>query len=92
MSIVRAFLNDLCNCASLRLAIVGDGDGNVEVPARPNFVYARLEDANGAVIEARATLLRNDGSALQEGDVVYVGLENPAAPNAWRAVFWVREE
>ena len=74
-------LRGLVDRASMRLAVVGDGAGNVAVAARPNFVYAQLGGAGGAVIEVRANF------GLNEGDAVYVMLENPATPRTWRAVF-----
>lgn len=86
-----SFLRALNDSASMRLAVVGDGAGNVDVPGRANFIYARLGGADGEVIEARATIRGENGGALVEGDAVYVMLENPAAPGAWRVVFWLRQ-
>lgn len=85
---METFLRRLLDRASMRLAVVGDGAGNVSVPGRANFIYARLGGADGEVIETRATTLNASGGALAEGDVLYVMLENPAAPREWRTV-WI---
>lgn len=86
---MNEFLRDVTDRASMRLAVVGDGNGNVAVSGRANFIYARLGGADGEVLEARATIRNESGGALAEGDAVYVMLENPASPGAWRAVFKV---
>ena len=37
-----SFLARLVDVSSLRLAVAGDGAGNLDVPGRPNWIYARL--------------------------------------------------
>jgi hypothetical protein len=37
-------------------AVAGDGAGNLEVPGRTGFIYARLGSATGSVVEVRADL------------------------------------
>lgn len=82
------FLHSLGVNASVRNAVAGDGSGNVRASERggAQYIYVRLGNANGEVVEARSTIL-----APYNDDVLYVMLENPAQPRTWRVVFWLRD-
>ncbi len=80
------YLDTLVSAASMRLALAGDGAGNVAIAGRDDFIYARLGGAGVDVIEVRASAIQPD-----EGDSIYVLLENPARlGGTWRMVFWLR--
>lgn len=71
----------------MRLCMAGDGDGNVDVPDRPNYIYIRLGGAGGDVAQMHVSVVHP-----LNGDYVYALRENPTRTAGWRHAFWLRAE
>lgn len=82
------FLDGLKAASSARTAIAGDGSGNLDVPSRPNYIYARtLEDDATEIVEVRITTIRPN-----YGDSILIGLIHPQTQiGGWRMLFWLRD-
>lgn len=83
---MQHFLKTMVEAASLRLAVAGDGNSVVDVPARPNYIYARRGSADGNVFECHVNVVHPN-----HGDSFYYHSENPLHPGGERLVFWLRD-
>lgn len=80
------FLIRLLREPSFRGAVAGDGLGNLEITDRPNWIYARLGDANGNIVEVHTSSVRPNYD-----DYFYIVREIPFRLGGWRSVFWLRD-
>lgn len=80
------FLTRLVDQASLRLAVAGDGSGTVDVPGRPNWIYARRGSSAGEVFECHVSAVHPN-----HGDIFYYLPEHPMQTGGERLVFWLRD-
>lgn len=84
---LRGALRQLVERSSLRIAVAGDGDGNLEIADRQNYIYARLGGFEGEVAEVHTSAIRPNYD-----DVIYVIPQDPSsAALTWRSVFWGRD-
>lgn len=82
---IVAYLRMLKKWAETKLALAGDGSGNVDVSGRTNFIYVRPQDEDGEVAEARNILLLT----IPEGDTVLLARERPGGLGGWLVVEWL---
>ena len=75
------WLRRLQNEASARTAVAGNGSGTVAVPARANYIYARLGASDGEVVEVHSALV-----TPAEGDTILIQRDTGGAIGQWRLV------
>lgn len=81
------FLQTLTAQASMRVATAAKVNGTLEVAGRANFIHARFSPTDpNTEFECRASVILPNVD-----DSIVVMLENPAVPNSWRMVFWLRD-
>lgn len=84
---LRKFLDSLKTAYGSRMAQAGDGQGNLEPLARPNYVYAHTYEEDDDVIEVRYTGIRPN-----YGDWILISLVHPQTTiGGWRMAFWLRD-
>ena len=81
ISDLRGRIANLARNASTRTAIVGDGSGNVVVVGRPNYIFARVGDAGGEVVQVHCGILMPS-----DGDAVLVARDTGGDSAQWRIV------
>lgn len=84
--VVRRWLVNLAGQASTRAAVAGNGIDALEIDARPNWIYARLGDASGEVMEVHTSSVRPNYD-----DIFYIAREGVTGLGGWRSMFWLRD-
>lgn len=80
------FVAALVDQNGLRLAVAGDGAGALDVPDRPNYIYARMGDGSGAVEQVHVSVIHPN-----YGDAIYIKRDDPLQLGGWRMEFWLRD-